>query len=61
MFLVGKREEKRLLGGTCRRWEDDIKMDLKVTILEVLDWIHPDLCRINRRAFVNTAMNPWIL
>jgi hypothetical protein len=26
---VGKPEEKRLLGGPRRRWEDNIKMDLQ--------------------------------
>jgi hypothetical protein len=26
--LVGKREEKRLLGRSRRRWEDNIKMNL---------------------------------
>jgi hypothetical protein len=28
-FLVGKPEGKRLLGRPRRRWEDDIKMDLR--------------------------------
>jgi hypothetical protein len=27
--LVGKREERRPLGKPRRRWEDNIKMDLK--------------------------------
>jgi hypothetical protein len=27
-ILVGKSEGKKILGGTRRRWEDDIKMDL---------------------------------
>ena len=27
--LVGKREERRSLGKPRRRWEDNIKMDLK--------------------------------
>jgi hypothetical protein len=27
--LVGKREGKRLLGRTRRRWEDNIKMNLQ--------------------------------
>jgi len=29
MFLVGKPEGKRPLGGPRRRWEDNIKMDLR--------------------------------
>jgi hypothetical protein len=28
-ILVGRPEEKRPLGRPRRRWEDDIKMDLK--------------------------------
>jgi hypothetical protein len=28
--LVGKSEEKRPLGRPARRWEDNIKMDLRV-------------------------------
>jgi hypothetical protein len=35
-ILVGKPEGKRPL---CR-WEDNIKMDLKETGLEGVDWIH---------------------
>ena len=33
--LVGKREEKRTLGRSRRRWEDNIKMDLKIIGLVV--------------------------
>jgi hypothetical protein len=29
--LVGKPEGKRLLGRPRRRWEDEIRMDLRVT------------------------------
>ena len=29
MVLVGKPEEKRLLGRPRRRWEDNIKIDLQ--------------------------------
>jgi hypothetical protein len=29
-ILVGKPEEKRPLGRPRRRWEDNIKMDLRV-------------------------------
>jgi hypothetical protein len=28
-FLLGKPEGKRTLVRTCRRWEDNIKMDLR--------------------------------
>jgi len=37
--LVGKREGKRPLGRPRRRREDDIKMTLKRTRYEIMDWI----------------------
>jgi hypothetical protein len=37
--LVGKPEGKRPLGRTRRRWEDGIRMDLRVTGLGGVDWI----------------------
>ena len=38
-FLWGRPEEKRLLGKPRRRWEDNIKADLKE-----VEWGHgPDL------------------
>jgi hypothetical protein len=38
--LVVKPERKRPLGRLKRRWEDNIKMDLKETGRENVDWIH---------------------
>jgi hypothetical protein len=37
--LVGKPEEKRPLGRTRRRWEDNIKMDLQKLVCGGVDWI----------------------
>jgi hypothetical protein len=37
--LVGRPAEKRLLGRTRRRWEDNIKMDLRETGIEEANWI----------------------
>jgi len=37
--LVGKPQEKRPLGRTRRRWEDNIKMDLPEVGCEGMDWI----------------------
>jgi hypothetical protein len=37
--LVKKPEEKRLLTSPWHRWEDNIRMDLRV---EDVDWIHLD-------------------
>jgi hypothetical protein len=55
--LVGKREGKRVLGRPSRRWEDNIKMDLKEIRWEDVDWIHPDQDRDQWRAVVNTVKN----
>ena len=38
-MLVGKDEGKRQLGRPRRRWEDNIKMDLKEVGCGGMDWI----------------------
>jgi hypothetical protein len=37
--LVGKPERKRPLGRPRRRWEDNIKMDLRVIVIDEVNWI----------------------
>jgi hypothetical protein len=37
--LVEKPQEKRPLGRTRRRWEDNIKMDLQEVRCGGMDWI----------------------
>jgi hypothetical protein len=37
--LVGKPERKRPLGRPRRRWVDNIKMDLRGTGWDCMDWI----------------------
>jgi hypothetical protein len=39
-ILVGKPEEKRPLGRSKHRWEDNITMNLRETGWEDADWIH---------------------
>jgi hypothetical protein len=39
-ILVGKPEWKRSLGKCRRRWEDNIRLDLKEIEWEVVDWMH---------------------
>jgi hypothetical protein len=39
-ILVEKPEGKRSLGRTRRRWEDNIRMDLREIRCEVVDWMH---------------------
>jgi hypothetical protein len=38
--LVGKPERKRPLRRPRRKWEDNIRMDLREIVREVVDWIH---------------------
>ena len=54
---VGKPEGKRLLGGTRRRWEDNIKMDLREVGCGGMDWIELAQDRDRCRALVNAVMN----
>jgi hypothetical protein len=39
-ILVGKSEGERPLGRPRGRWEDNIRMDLRETEWEVVDWTH---------------------
>jgi hypothetical protein len=54
---VGKLEGKRPLGRPRRRWEDNIKMDLRETGWRGMDWIDLAQDRDQWRALVNTVMN----
>jgi hypothetical protein len=49
------REET--LGKPRRRWEDNIKMDLREIVFGDVDWIHLAQDRDRWRAVVNTVMN----
>ena len=55
-FLVGKPEVKRPLGRHGRRWEDNIKMDLR-EVGGGGDWTELAQDRERWRALVNTVMN----
>jgi len=54
--LVGKPEGRRPLGRLRRRWEDNIKMDLR-EVGGVGDWMELVQDRDRWRALVNTVMN----
>jgi hypothetical protein len=55
--LVGKPEEKRLLGKPRHRWEDNIMMDLQEVGCGDMDWIELAQYRDRWRALVNAVMN----
>jgi hypothetical protein len=56
-ILVGKPEGKRPLGRLRRRWEDNIKKDLRETGWGGMDWIDLAQDRDQWRALVNTVLN----
>jgi hypothetical protein len=55
--LVGRPEGKGQLGRPRRRWDDDIKMDLREIGIDGTNWIRLAQDRFQWRAFVNTVMN----
>jgi hypothetical protein len=56
-FLVGRLEGKRPLGRPRRRWEDNIKMDLRQIGIDGANWIRLAQDRVQRGDFVNTVMH----
>ncbi|KAJ4432740.1 hypothetical protein ANN_21378 [Periplaneta americana] len=54
--LVGRPEGKRPLGRPRRRWEDNIKMDLREVGYDDRDWINLAQDRDQWRAYVRVAM-----
>jgi hypothetical protein len=56
-ILVGRPEGRRPLGRPRRRWDDNIKMDLREIGFGDVDWIHLAQERDGWRALVNTVMN----
>jgi hypothetical protein len=57
MILVGKPGGKRPLGRPRRRWEDNVRMDLREIGWGGVDWIDLAQDRDQWRALVNTVMN----
>jgi hypothetical protein len=56
-ILVGRPEGRRPLGRPRRRWEDNIKMDLREIGFGDVDWIDLAQDRDWWWALVNTVMN----
>ncbi|KAJ4452195.1 hypothetical protein ANN_03713 [Periplaneta americana] len=56
-YRVGRPEGKRPLGRPRRRWEDNIKMDLREVGYDDRDWINLAQDRDRWRAYVKAAMN----
>jgi hypothetical protein len=56
-ILVGKPDRKRPLGRPRRRWEDNIKIDLREIRWSGVDWIDLAQDRDQWRSLVNMVMN----
>jgi hypothetical protein len=56
-ILVGRPEGRRPLGRPRRRWEDNIKMDLREIRFGDVDWIHLAQGRDRWWALVNMVTN----
>ena len=54
---MGKRKGKRPPARPRRRWEDNIKMDLKEVGCESIDWIDQAQDRDRWRALVKAIVN----
>jgi hypothetical protein len=59
-ILVGKPGGKRPLGRRRRRWEDNIRMDLREIGWGGMDQIDLAQDRNQWKALVNTVMNIWV-
>jgi hypothetical protein len=59
-ILVGKPEGRRPLERPRRRWENNIKLDLREIGFGDADWIHLAQDRDRWRALVNTVMSFWV-
>jgi hypothetical protein len=55
--LVGRPKGKRPLVRPKRRWEDNIKLDLREVWINGANWIRLAQDRVQWRVFVNMLMN----
>jgi hypothetical protein len=53
----GKLEWKRPLERSNRRWEENIRMDIREVLREGVDWIHLAQDMDQWRVLVDTVMN----
>jgi len=56
-ILVGKPQGKRQFGKSRRKWKASVRMDLRGTGWEGVDWIHLDQDRDHWQDLVSTVMN----
>ena len=56
-MVTGKPREKRPVGRPRRRWENNIRMDLKEIDINTRNWVNLIHDRDYWRALVNAALN----
>ena len=56
-ILTGKPTGKRPLGRSRRKWEDNIKIDLKEIYFNIWNWVDSSQDRDYWRPLVNAALN----
>jgi hypothetical protein len=56
-FWLGSPNVRDHWGRSSRRWEDNIKLDLREVEIDGANWIRLAEYRVQLRAFVNTVMN----
>jgi hypothetical protein len=55
--LVGRPEGKRPLGRPSRRWDSNVKIDVREIRIDEANWIRLAQDRVQWRTFVNMVMN----
>jgi hypothetical protein len=58
--LMGKPEGRRPLGRPRRRWEDNVRMDLREVGCGCVDWMELAQGRDKWRVLVSEVMNLWV-
>jgi hypothetical protein len=58
--FVGNSEGKRPLGRPRRRWEDNVRMNIREILWENSDCIYLAQDRDYWQAVMNTVMNLWV-
>ena len=59
-MITGTPTGKRPLGRPRRRWEDNIKIDLKKIGINTRNWVDSAQDRDHCRALGNAALNLWV-
>ena len=60
-ILIGNLTGKRHLGRPRRRWEDNIRLDLKEIVINTRNWVYSAQDRDYWRSLLNAVLNLQIL